>query len=73
MAQKDKNTGFLELRKNEEGVQEEEKGKQHTFLNSRKMTENSEAKDLFGTILSKFRQKEWLLKLHLFLCAFRGC
>ena len=61
------------MRKNEEGEQEEEKGKQHTFLNSRKMTENSEAKDLLGTTLSKFTQKEWLLKLRLFLCTLRGC
>lgn len=43
------------------------------FLNSRKMIENSEATDLFGTILSKFTQKEWLLKLCLFLCTLRGC
>ena len=73
VAYKDENTGFLELRENEEGGQEEEKGKQHTFLNSRKIIENSEAKGLFGTILSKVTQKEWLLKLRFFLCTLRGC
>lgn len=44
------------MKKNTEGGQEEEKGKKHTFLNSRKMIEKSEATDLFGTILSKFTQ-----------------
>lgn len=36
------------MRKNAEGGQEEEKGKQHTFLNSRKMIENSEATDIWN-------------------------